>query len=78
MFDSYGITHIYMQFFPKVQVIEEILAYKFPDLVADFGGYLGLLLGASIVSMYDIIFEMVKIHIMSVFEYFIKRTNEQY
>ena len=71
--------HIFIcNFFPKVQVIEEILAYKFPDLVADFGGYLGLLLGASIVSMYDIIFEMVKIHIMSVFEYFIKRTNEQY
>ena len=43
----------------QVEVIEETLAYKFQDLFADFGGYLGLLLGASIMSLYDIIMEVI-------------------
>ena len=39
----------------QIVVTEEVLAYTIEDLVADFGGYLGLLLGASILSMYDFI-----------------------
>ena len=34
--------------------IEEKLAYTYGDLVADFGGYLGLLLGSSIITLYDV------------------------
>jgi hypothetical protein len=32
---------------------EEYLTYAFGDLVADFGGFLGLLLGYSLLSLYD-------------------------
>ncbi len=32
---------------------KEIYLYQFGDFVADFGGYLGLLLGASLLSIYD-------------------------
>ena len=32
---------------------EEYLDYDFKDLVADFGGYLGLLLGHSLLSFFD-------------------------
>ena len=48
----------YFSFFSQhlqIVVTEEVLAYTIEDLVADFGGYLGLLLGASILSMYDFI-----------------------
>ena len=36
-----------------VQVTREVMAYTFANFVADFGGYLGLLLGASLMSIYD-------------------------
>ena len=35
--------------------MKEFLVYGYGDLMADFGGYLGLLLGASLVSFYEII-----------------------
>lgn len=38
----------------EYHVKEEYLAYGYPDLVADFGGYLGLLLGYSLLSLYDV------------------------
>ncbi len=31
----------------------QYLSYSFSDLVSDFGGYLGLLLGHSVMSIYD-------------------------
>ena len=33
---------------------EQYLAYNLDSLIADFGGYLGLLLGHSILSFYDL------------------------
>ncbi len=36
-----------------VVVVRHSLSYMFPNFVADFGGYLGLLLGASVLSVYD-------------------------
>ena len=33
---------------------EQYLAYNLDSLIADFGGYLGLLLGQSILSFYDL------------------------
>ncbi len=36
-----------------VTVFKSSIAYGFSNFVADFGGYLGLLLGASILSIYD-------------------------
>ena len=44
-----------IHFFLKIRVVTEEMIYTYADLIADFGGYLGLLLGASIMSMYDII-----------------------
>lgn len=38
----------------KVQFKNEALMYSFSDFIADFGGYLGLFLGGSILSLYDI------------------------
>ena len=35
--------------------MEESLAYTLTNLVAEFGGYLGILMGVSILSLYDII-----------------------
>ena len=37
---------------------QESLVYGYQDLFADFGGYLGLLIGASILSIYDNILEL--------------------
>jgi len=35
------------------QVMEQVERYNLDSLVADVGGYLGLLLGASILSLFD-------------------------
>ena len=35
--------------------IEETFVYSYGGLLADFGGYMGLLLGASLISLYDLI-----------------------
>ncbi len=36
-----------------ITVLKSSMAYGFSNFVADFGGYLGLLLGASLLSIYD-------------------------
>lgn len=36
-----------------IRVVEEQLLYDIDNFIADVGGYLGLLLGASIVSLFD-------------------------
>ncbi len=36
---------------------KEVLRYDKKDIVADFGGYLGLLLGFSILNLFDIVLE---------------------
>ena len=36
-----------------VTTIKQSLAYTWNNFIADFGGYLGLLLGASLLSIYD-------------------------
>ena len=38
--------------------VEEVVLYKPSNLIADVGGYLGLLLGESILSLIEYIFEM--------------------
>ena len=35
---------------------QQYYTYDYPDLIADFGGFLGLLLGHSILSLYDRVF----------------------
>ncbi len=42
-------------YYPTNEYIErrEYFLYGFPSLMADFGGYLGLLLGHSLLSLYD-------------------------
>ena len=37
----------------KIRVKEEYYTYDSSNLIADFGGYLGLLLGYSILGFYD-------------------------
>ena len=48
---------IYLKFtFPsskKIAVMEESLAYTYLDLLADIGGYAGIFVGASIITLYD-------------------------
>ena len=39
----------------ETEVIEELRLYTITNFVADFGGYLGLLLGASVVSFVDLL-----------------------
>ena len=43
----------------KVQFMEEILIYSWSNLLADLGGYLGLYLGGSILSLFDLVFNMI-------------------
>ena len=38
--------------------VEEVVLYKPSNLIADIGGYLGLLLGESILSVIEYMFEM--------------------
>ena len=38
---------------PIIPLTEEFIVYKFSDFLADFGGYLGLLLGASAFTIYE-------------------------
>ena len=42
----------------KIEVQKESLVYGYQDLLADFGGYLGLLLGVSMLSIYDYTLEL--------------------
>ena len=42
----------------QVDVIQEVLAYTKNDLLADFGGYMGMFVGASIMSIYDVLISM--------------------
>ena len=37
----------------KLRITEHVALYEFTNFVADFGGYLGLFLGASLFSMFD-------------------------
>ena len=38
--------------------VKEVVLYKTSNLIADVGGYLGLLLGESILSLIEYIFDM--------------------
>jgi hypothetical protein len=40
----------------KVELTKEHITYQWENFVADFGGYLGLLLGASLLDIYDLMF----------------------
>ena len=46
-----------IQFSFQIEVTEEYELYDFTDFLSDVGGYFGLLLGASLLSMIEIIFE---------------------
>ena len=39
---------------------QQYYTYDFPNLLADFGGYLGLLLGSSIMGFYDTLVDLVR------------------
>ncbi len=48
-----------------IQITRQILIYGFSNFVADFGGYLGLLLGASLLSVYDTGLDLLKLLLKS-------------
>ncbi len=66
---STSAIQFYMPHGLKVQNINEVPAYGFFSFVADFGGYLGLLLGASLLSLFD--------ELMEFLMYCSKRTNQK-
>ena len=39
----------------EMEIIQQVRLYSLTNFIADFGGYLGLLLGASVLSMFDVI-----------------------
>ena len=41
----------------EVEIHEEVRLYTMANLIADFGGYLGLLLGASVMSLIDLVLD---------------------
>jgi hypothetical protein len=46
--------------YKKVELTQEHITYQWENFVADFGGYLGLLLGASLLDIYDLMFKGIK------------------
>ena len=56
--------------FQDVHIREEIFTYDELDLIADFGGILGLLLGASILSVCDFFEVLLK----KIFDFFKAKT----
>jgi hypothetical protein len=44
----------------QVNVMQEISLYGLSNFIADFGGYLGLLLGASLITIYEEIVSVIK------------------
>ena len=46
-------VQLFLQANTPTSIVKQNLAYTFPNFVADFGGYLGLLLGASVLSIFD-------------------------
>ena len=55
-----GITYFKLTFpsAKKVSVTEESLAYTKLDLLADIGGYAGIFIGASMITIYDMIMSL--------------------
>lgn len=49
--DTYSVTFVINQ--KEVKIIKEVYLYDFYNFIADFGGYLGLLLGGSILTVFD-------------------------
>ena len=43
------------------ETIQQVRLYTMTNFIADFGGYLGLLLGASMMSLFDIILKCIHI-----------------
>ena len=50
---SYTIRYIPLSFSPMVHILETKVTYGITSLLADMGGFLGLLLGYSILSVFD-------------------------
>ena len=45
----------------EVEIIQQVRLYTMTNFIADFGGYLGLLLGASMMSLFDLILKCIRI-----------------
>jgi hypothetical protein len=43
-----------------LKLLKKLISYKIENFIADFGGYLGLLLGASLLDIYDLSLENIK------------------
>ena len=43
------------------EIIQQVRLYTMTNFIADFGGYLGLLLGASMMSLFDTILKCIRI-----------------
>ncbi len=55
------LVQVFVFLSPKATSAEtEVLAYDFYSLVGDVGGYLGLLLGVSLLTLFDILRDYVK------------------
>ncbi len=58
-------SHFKMSFQSEIPttIVKQTLAYYWPHFVADFGGYLGLLLGGSLLTFFDAISDF--LHLLS-------------
>ena len=45
----------------ELEIIQQVRLYTMTNFIADFGGYLGLLLGASMMSLFDLILKCIQI-----------------
>ncbi len=51
--DNVAVLYFTLQKSMRARVYKHFLNYQFSNFVADFGGYLGLMLGASLITIYD-------------------------
>ncbi len=51
--ENMTLIQLWLQKSLQTTVYKHSLSYQFSNFIADFGGYLGLLLGASLISIYD-------------------------
>ena len=54
--DEWGVSIFFAK--DKFPVKEQFYIYDTPNLIADFGGYLGLLLGYSLLGFYDTLMDL--------------------
>jgi hypothetical protein len=72
---NYNLKHLYplLMFHYQLHVKRDVLIYDGFNFIADFGGYMGILLGFSILSIFDVISNWILINMSHIWMNFRNR-----